>query len=159
MSSLSRILSVLVLAVTAALSSWAQSVNDTVPDIVGTLTGDGNIKIDQPQTMMKRLEYHPEASDSESQTQQASRYGYRVEIFSDNNARTAKTGATARRNQVLSRLPQYPAYLSFDAPFWRVRVGDFTTRAAAESAMAELRQTFPGYGSAMRIVRCEIARQ
>ncbi|MBO5052626.1 MAG: SPOR domain-containing protein [Muribaculaceae bacterium] len=61
-----------------------------------------------------------------------------------------------RRSKIASRLPQYPAYLVFESPYWRVRVGDFTTRTEAESAMAEIRRAFPSFSSDLRIVKSRI---
>lgn len=79
-----------------------------------------------------------------------------MEVFADNNVRTAKSRATAKRRNLMARLPQYRVYLTFQSPYWRVRVGDFRTRGEAEGAMAEIRRIFPSYSSDLRIVRDRI---
>ncbi len=48
------------------------------------------------------------------------------------------------------------SYIMFNSPYWRVKVGDFRTRAEAEAAMAELRHAFPSMAAYMRIVRDKI---
>ena len=82
--------------------------------------------------------------------------GFRVEVYADNNLRTAKSGASQRRAAVMSRVPQYRVYMTFDSPFWRVRVGDFSNRGAADAAAAEIRRAIPQNARDVRVVRCTI---
>lgn len=134
--------------------------NDSTPDIVTTLTRGGNITIEQPQQLLRRLQYDPTPAVDESaaadERATATRTGFRVEVFADNNVRTAKARAAAKRTQLMSRLPQYRVYVTFEAPFWRVRLGDFATKAAADAAMAQVRQALPSAGADLRVVRCQI---
>jgi len=46
--------------------------------------------------------------------------------------------------------------MTFNSPYWRVKVGDFRTRGEAEAAMAEIREAFPSLSSHLRIVRDKI---
>ena len=141
------------------MPAFSSSSNDSVPDILKTLTEDGRISIEQPQGLVKRIEHSTEVvHDAPATKPAASRSGYRVEVFSDNNVRTAKAKAASKRTQIISRLPQYKVYVTFEAPFWRVRLGDFTSRGAADAALAEVRQAIPSLGSELRVVRCTINR-
>lgn len=78
--------------------------------------------------------------------------GFRIQIFSDNNVRTAKSNAEYRKRTVEQRMPGTRAYLKYESPYWRVQVGDYRTRAEAENAMAELRNAFPAYAADLKIV-------
>ena len=76
--------------------------------------------------------------------------GYRVQIISSNNAKSAKSEASSKARQSMSRFPQYRSYVTYSSPYWKVRVGDFQTSQEASSAAAALRGTF---GSQVCVVR------
>jgi len=78
--------------------------------------------------------------------------GFRIQIFSDNNVRTAKSNAEYRKRSVEQRLPGVRAYLKYESPYWRVQVGDYRSRSEAENAMQEIRNAFPSYASDLKIV-------
>lgn len=166
------ILTVLTAMVLSTGTMAAQTVDpiDSVPSqapIIVMLCDSGNFTIDQPASLAKRLErteglITETENEDTSETASASRRGrsgYRVEVFADNNVRTAKVQAASRKRQIEQRLPQYRAYLVFESPFWRVRMGDFTTRAEAEAAMADVRRVLPSLKSGLRIVRSNINQQ
>lgn len=65
--------------------------------------------------------------------------GYRVQIFlGDRNT------AESTKRTFLQKHPDLPAYLSWLAPNFRLRVGDMNTRLEAEHLLRELRVTYPG---------------
>lgn len=137
------------------------------PSIVQHITASGNITIEQPEALAKLVE-RPQTAVSANDTELSgsvetpapahatTRTGYRVQVFDDNNPRTARSQAEARHSQVQSLFPHMRAYVTFNSPYWRVKVGDFRTRAEAEAAMAELRHAFPSMAAYMRIVRDKI---
>lgn len=68
--------------------------------------------------------------------------GYRVQIYYGND----RAQAIQRKIDFMRRFPQVKAYMSYIQPQYRVKVGDFPTRAEA----AELyRQTIALYGACM----------
>ena len=148
----------------AALSVSVASAQEKV-SIVEAIDASGNIRINQPQALLRLLEYVPaqivsddETSSSHGRPHQATntRTGYRVQVFDDNNPRTARSQAEAAHNRISAEFPHLRSYLSFNSPYWRVKVGDFRTRAEAEAAMAEIRQAMPGLGAYLRVVRDKI---
>ncbi len=134
--------------------------DDQKPSIINHINASGNITVEAPDELNSRLTQDADDQVSDGTTQRSQTYvssvGFRVEIFAGNNARTAKSQASARRRNVSSRFPQYNAYLVFESPYWRVRVGDFHSRPEAEAALAEIRRAFPSYGKDLRIVRARI---
>lgn len=132
---------------------------DSVPSIVARLAS-GTVEVTLPEAFVRQLSAHPAAEASETPaatpTRNTSRAGYRVQIFDDNNARTAKREAQSRRSMVGSRFPEFRTYVSFNSPYWRVKVGDFHSRSEAEAAMGAIRQAFPALGPHLRIVRDRI---
>ena len=140
---------------TAAQTPDTPAAPDSV-DIVRELNNTGHIHITQPDGLQLRQSGEEAAGDNQSASRPRPGTGFRVEVFADNNVRTAKSHATAKRRNLMARLPQYRVYLTFQSPYWRVRVGDFRTRGEAEGAMAEIRRLFPSYSSDLRIVRDRI---
>ena len=65
--------------------------------------------------------------------------GYRVQIFLGDRATAEST-----RRTFLQQHPDMPAYLSYLAPNFRVRVGDLRDRVEAENLREELQSAFPG---------------
>ena len=78
--------------------------------------------------------------------------GYRIQVFSDRNQRTAKSEALSRERNIKEAFPEMGTYITYDAPSWRLRVGDFRTRDEAASRLAELKELFPGYDEMIIVV-------
>jgi hypothetical protein len=65
--------------------------------------------------------------------------GFRVQIFLGDRAKAEET-----RRAFLMRHPEIPAYLSYLAPNFRVRVGDLRTKLPAEKLRSDLKDEYPG---------------
>lgn len=149
-------------ATIAALLACGAAAAQT-PAIQAHIEAPGNITIEQPAALALLLAHpanHAVASDAESSDAKSEaprmRTGYRIQVFDDNNPRTARAQAEARHAQVAAEFPDMGVYVTFNSPYWRVKVGDFRTRAQAEAALAELRHAFPAMAAYMRIVRDKI---
>lgn len=81
--------------------------------------------------------------------------GYRVQIFfsSEHNASDAAKG---RAREVAMVFPHYRDYISYNAPQWRLRVGDFTKRQQADRAARKIMRQFPEFRSEVAVVRDHI---
>lgn len=82
--------------------------------------------------------------------------GYRVQVFSDSNQRTAKNEARTKQRSVASRFSKYPIYVTFASPYWRVKVGDFVKMEEAEELAKKIRRAFPSFAREVRVVRDRI---
>lgn len=82
--------------------------------------------------------------------------GYRVQVYSDNNQRTARQEAEKRAGAIRAHFPDYQVYVVFQSPYWRVKVGNFRSRSQAEDAASRMRGTLPAYGKEMRVVKDHI---
>lgn len=78
---------------------------------------------------------------------------YRIQVYSDNNRQTAKANAERRKAMVEQAIPGMHGYVSYDSPYWRVRMGNFQTEAEAQAAMKQIKSRFPSFESDIRIVR------
>lgn len=148
---LSMILSTCALPLAAQQPAEQQA--DSVLTIIDAIDmGGGTITIMQGRDLdrlVMRGDYKSEAASTSNGRQT----GYRIQVFSDNNVRTAKANAEYRKRAVEQRLPGVRAYLTYEAPYWRVRVGDYRTRVEADAAMREIKNSFPAFASEVRLVR------
>lgn len=82
--------------------------------------------------------------------------GFKVQAFSGNNQRTSKDEAHRKQGQINGAFPDLETVVLFESPFWRLRVGNFTSREEAQNAMEELQRAFPSFGKEMYIVVDEV---
>ena len=57
--------------------------------------------------------------------------GFRVQIYSSNRQQEAKSEALLLEKDLKGRI-DVPVYVSYNPPFWKVRLGDFKTQAEAQ---------------------------
>ena len=68
--------------------------------------------------------------------------GFRVQIFFDSGNNSKKAAQTSRE-RFMENYPDIPAYLTFKAPYYRVRVGDFRTKLESEGFLFQLSTVYP----------------
>lgn len=147
---------VLAIVFSTASASSALAGDDTT--IVSHIENqsEGKVKINQPESLSERLLPSNGNPDNASQPATTSQAGYRVQVFSDGNQSTAKNQAQSRERQIKARFPDLECYLSYKAPTWRLRVGDFRTRSDATELLEELREAFPSFAREMIVVTDKI---
>jgi hypothetical protein len=64
--------------------------------------------------------------------------GYRVQIYFGSD----RSEALDLRSKFLQQYSSHGAYLSYDQPYFRIRVGDFRSRMEAQKLMQELKGKF-----------------
>jgi len=140
----------------------AQEADDTLvsaTSIVERINASGHIVVNHPAALELRLRKDEDAAQTETvdvRATQQGRVGYRIQVFDDNNPRTARTEAQNRKRLMESRFPEWRSYMQFNSPYWRVKVGDFQTRGEAEGAIEDMRRAFPYMSTQLRIVRDRI---
>lgn len=72
--------------------------------------------------------------------------GYRVQVISTMD----RAKANAARAKLMELFPQYKSYLSYQSPYFRVRIGDFLNRQDAEQLQQQLNDYFPNGVFAVR---------
>lgn len=68
--------------------------------------------------------------------------GFRVQIFFD-SGNNSKKAAQTTREKFMETHPDVPAYLTFNAPYYRVRIGNFRTKLEAEGFLFQLATAYP----------------
>lgn len=98
----------------------------------------------------------PKRNHTSQQTIESRSVGYRIQAYSDNNHKTAKANAQKRARDIAMKFPQYRSYISYKAPSWRLRIGDFKTQREAQAALQRIKSVYPKYAREMVIVRDRI---
>lgn len=156
-----------ILIPTAILSGWVFNAYAFPPDeyenIVERIVAEsnGNVDIEIDEDLLDKILTDPEVTVRKKDTKDpnATRSGYRIQVFSDaRNQSSLEARAKARGNAIIARFPKYrgQVYTFSSAPNWYTRIGDFRTEEEARKALDELKRSFPGFSSEMRVVRSKI---
>ncbi len=68
--------------------------------------------------------------------------GWRVEIFFEGGNNSYQQ-ALSRKSSFVATYPDMPVYLTFNAPYYKVRVGDFIRRSDAELFLQKIKSKYP----------------
>jgi hypothetical protein len=82
--------------------------------------------------------------------------GWRIQVFSGNNQRISKIEAFRKETDLKTSFPELSTYVKYNAPIWRLRVGDFQNYPDAQKMLLQLRHAFSAYSHEMSIVRDRI---
>lgn len=77
--------------------------------------------------------------------------GYRVQVLFT-SAKNGRAIAQQRAKKIALKYPQYRAYMSYVAPRWRLRFGDFKTYREARSLARLIKRSFPAMRSDVVVV-------
>lgn len=99
--------------------------------------GQGKVVIEQPfgvkNILNKQIDFNSKFIGSK---------GYRIQVgfFSGNKGREK---AYKTKSDIITRLPDYEAYIVFLQPYFKVRIGNFFTKSEALEALQEIKKTYP----------------
>lgn len=158
-----KALPVILLSLLASVSVGAHAQTETEVELVDSIAPvaivesindeQGTVTVTQPREL-DRITGRFDAQEAARKGVHSKRgMGYRIQVFSDNNMRTAKANAEYRKRTIEAQMPELRAYLTFESPYWRVRVGDFRSQSEAAAAMRQLKETFPAFANDFRLVR------
>lgn len=82
--------------------------------------------------------------------------GYRVQVFSSNNAKSARNNALSIEKRILEQFPNMEIYVTYTAPFWKVRIGNCATNEEAQQLRKYINEKFPEYQNETYIVPDQI---
>jgi hypothetical protein len=81
--------------------------------------------------------------------------GFRAQVFTGNQ-RLSKDEAFKREKEIKEIFPELTTYVTYTAPFWKLRVGDFRSHEEAYDLKRKLVEAFPTYGKEIYIVKEEV---
>jgi hypothetical protein len=136
-----------------------QQLEPVRPTIFETLTDNsdlskGVVTLHQDEKI-KELVYRKKENDIKNKTF-ATAPGFRVQVFSSNEARTGKANAYRTEEKIKERFPDMTVYVSYLSPFWKVRVGDCLSNAEAQGLRDQVKKEFPELQQETYIVKDQI---
>lgn len=161
-----RLLFASLLAFCLAGTVSAQTDTIAVPDSVVTIfnelsenrAGKGIVTIHQSNAIRNLVGARKYGKDVETTDEETflKVQGFRAQVFSGNNQRKSKDEAFTKEKDIQELFPELPTYVTYTAPFWKLRVGDFRSHEEAYHALRELMAAFPSFAKEMYIVKEEI---
>ncbi len=82
--------------------------------------------------------------------------GWRVQVYSNNNGSVARQEADTLKQKMDEAFSPIPVYEIYNAPFWKVRIGNFQTEDAAKTFRDSLLVRFPALQPETYIVKDQI---
>ena len=101
--------------------------------------------------MQQAIERQHEGNNTE-----VSRRGFRVQLFSSNNVRTARNAAFQVEKTVREKLPHLAVYVTYTSPFWKVRVGNCATNDDAQRLRQYIIEQLPQFQAETYVVPDQI---
>ena len=129
--------------------SFAQNVQgDIVRDLNTSKYGQGNVKVFQDETIQSIVAIRSDSilkDDTDLPTNYVKAKGFKIQVFSGNNQSKSKNEAFSKKAQVENAFPEMETVVTFNSPFWRLRVGNFQTREEAQEVLKEMKRKFPSF--------------
>lgn len=133
-----------------------EKLNELDEDTTKDSKKDEDKKKDEEKKKEEVTPKKPKRTHTSQQTIESRGVGYRIQAYTDNNPRTAKAAAQRRARDIAMKFPQYRSYISYKAPAWRLRIGDFKTQREAKAALQRIKSVYPKFAREMVIVRDRI---
>ncbi len=97
---------------------------------------DGTITITQDPRLRQIVKRHIEVSNNKFD-------GWRVQIYFGSGQKAMAQAQNAKKKFLIRYGNKNGAYIVYDSPFFKVRVGDFRTKAEAMYFKTQIEKTFP----------------
>jgi hypothetical protein len=122
-----------------------------ITDLETPVQGEGLIHI-QSDPKITALLGLPNFGVEIDETNYVKMNGFRIQIFMSNNSKTAKSAAIHKESLIRESFQDIPTHVVYQAPNWKVLVGDFITREEAGVFLQKLQKAFPEFGREMYTV-------
>jgi len=106
------------------------------------LTSNGAVTVHQDPRLIEIMAARSVENKKKGDKDFVQTSGFKVQIYSSNAPRISKDEAFRLEAEVKDKFPDVGTYISFSAPFWRVRVGDCKTQQEANTLMEALKKEF-----------------
>ena len=107
---------------------------------VSAQSDSGNITVYKDPRIGLLVRKQAQINEETTRNSRRSMPGYRIQIVNT----TDRNLAIDAKTKVYQLYPELKAYLLFQSPYYRIKVGNFKVRSEAESYIKSLQRDFPG---------------
>lgn len=154
-----KILFIALLVISSAIAN-AQQRKDIIDDLQSVKNGQGRVMVFEDNAIKDVLGRSMSPNRTVYSGNDGGQYvkmrGFKIQAFSGNNQRTSKNEANSKQQLINQAYPEYETVVTFDSPFWRLRVGNFKSRDEANEVLNQMKGSFPAFGKEMYIVVDEV---
>lgn len=136
----------------------AQGKQSIVDEINSSKSGEGSVKVYQDETIANVLGKYQTADSSKGASNFVKVMGFKIQIYSGNDQSKSKAEAESKASLVRKDFPDMEVTISYQAPTWLVRAGNFLTQEEADAALALIKEKQPGLAREMYVVRSTVKR-
>lgn len=150
----------LLLLTLSALTGHLQAQQET--NIIEKLTkdkpGEGTIRIVQDSRIAALIGQRGEGSfiETDGNFQYIRSKGYRLQLYMGNNPKKSKAEAFNMEKAVKAIYPELNTYVTFNAPFWKLKVGDFKSWEEADRLLREFKEQHKSISKEVFIIKDDI---
>ena len=159
MNTIYRILFIVLLLVTSVMAN-AQQRKNIIDDLQSVKHGQGRVMVFEDNSIKGVLGRSMAPNGTVYSGSDGGHFlkmrGFKVQAFSGNNQRTSKNEATSKQQLINQAYPEHETVVTFDSPFWRLRVGNFKSREEANEVLKQMKESFPSFGKEMYVVVDEV---
>ncbi len=113
-----------------------QNTIDFFQYITKSSKGEGTITINQEESVRQLFNLYVDYQINNKKIP-----GYRIRIYS-NSGQSARSKAYQERSKFEQFFPEYPSYLEYETPNYKVYIGDFRTKTDAFNAYQKISKVF-----------------
>lgn len=135
-----------------------EKVTTIFDDLQQSGLGKGNVVVNQSEAIRDMIGARMHGANVEKTNDETflKMQGFRTQVFSGNNQRSSKDEAFRKEKEIKELFPEVTTYVTYTAPFWKLRVGDYRSHEEAYHMMRQLMGAFPSYKKEMYIVKEDI---
>lgn len=142
----------------SAQTGYDEKITTIFDDLQQPSLGKGDVVVNQSDAIRDMVGARMHGANVEKTNDEAflKMQGFRTQVFSGNNQRSSKDEAFRKEKEIKELFPDATTYVTYTAPFWKLRVGDFPSHEEAYHMMRQLMDAFPSYKKEMYIVKEDI---
>jgi hypothetical protein len=132
-----RHISILISLLLISLTGYSQTTKDIFQRLADDSPSEGTVRIIQEPGVADMVKQHIEQNKKSPGID-----GFRIQLYSGSGTSSRKEAEDVK-SRMMSAFPNQKVYLTYNAPFWRVRAGNYRNKSESMQLFSQLRGIFP----------------
>lgn len=136
----------------------AQQERNIIERLTKTKPGEGTVRIVQDARIAALIGQRGEGNQIETDggKQYIRSKGYRLQLYMGNNPKKSKTEVFNMEKAVKAVYPNISTYVTFNSPFWKLKVGDYKSWEEADRMLREFKEQHKSISKEVFIIKDDI---